>query len=74
MADDDALDEMMKLLAWVDQHRARCWPESLDAESEIIPDVRWFEYLYIGSINHAVVICRRCGERTTTGSADYRSE
>jgi hypothetical protein len=69
-AHDDALDEMMKLLAWVDEHRARCWPESLDVESEILPDRRWFEHRHIGPSNQAVVICRRCGERTTTEKAE----
>ena len=69
-AHDDALDEVIKLLAWVDEHRARCWPDSLDVESEILPDSRWFEHLYIGPGNHSVVICRRCGERTTTRDAE----
>ncbi len=69
-AHDDAIDEMMKLLAWVDEHRARCWPESLDLESDILPDARWFEHLYTGPTNQAAVVCRRCGERTTTGNTE----
>lgn len=69
-AHDDALDEMMKLLAWVDEHRARCWPESLDLESEILPDPRWFDHFFPGPGNQIVAVCRRCGERTTTGNAE----